>query len=538
MIIDANSEACCSNDVTNDKEIDWKTLTEAELKVTLGRLVDKVKDGQELREKLGSPVTESDCRWPILTQHLCMERLQKQESEACKRASFKIAQCIADTDSKLVRLAFEQLLENCCSNFEDSFDALFQRVATVVDFGRQLKLQKSNDQMLIAEPFFKILQIQDRTSDNNIFRLAFRFAHFLSQVYSINNETFEVNDPIDNDAVARLFNEQPTEQPSNETKNDDRGFELPIDELEEACQLRTPRTVKAFMEAFRNKEDPIEVLVAFECFGQFAPLNRSAVRAQSQGLLSTLLRMENHFNIAKFSSKTNSCIVHVLESDLSEIPEFCQRIYSIHSSIQRMQVVNCIGDLIHQILSGQNQLPDNFDERSKVQSKKPAQMKEIGKVIRKSATLAKPAQKSKPMVDIVEKILKPFMSAALNMDLSSKVDPTTISSALYLICNLQQKQIPGFRRILEEYFLLLANARQISDWTTRLRCTQCYAGLAQMALQPGEDSSEWAQYFQGVDDWLATMTSQSIRQSDRQQHVQLDEFQRSLSAFLGKLKLK
>lgn len=49
MIIDANSEACCSNDVTKDKEIDWKTLTEAELKVTLGRLVDKVKDGQELR---------------------------------------------------------------------------------------------------------------------------------------------------------------------------------------------------------------------------------------------------------------------------------------------------------------------------------------------------------------------------------------------------------------------------------------------------------------------------------------------------------
>lgn len=68
-----------------------------------------------------------------------MERLQRQEPDASKRASFKVAQCLSETDPKLVRIAFEQLLDYCCSNFEDSFDALYQRVATVVDFGRQLK---------------------------------------------------------------------------------------------------------------------------------------------------------------------------------------------------------------------------------------------------------------------------------------------------------------------------------------------------------------------------------------------------------------
>jgi hypothetical protein len=68
-----------------------------------------------------------------------MERLQRQESVASRRASFKIAQCLAETNPALVRVAFEQLLDYCCSNFEDSFDALYQRVAAVVDFGRHLK---------------------------------------------------------------------------------------------------------------------------------------------------------------------------------------------------------------------------------------------------------------------------------------------------------------------------------------------------------------------------------------------------------------
>lgn len=85
--------------------------------------------------------------------------------------------------------------------------------------------------------------------------------------------------------------------------------------------------------------------------------------------------------------------------------------------------------------------------------------------------------------------------------------------------------------------MLLENTRQISDWTTRLRCAQCYAGLAQMASQPNEDRTEWADHFEGVDEWLTTMTNQAIRQSDREQHVQLDQFQRTLSSFFGKMTL-
>jgi hypothetical protein len=46
MLIDANEEACCS---TNEESRDWDAMTEVELKVALGRLVDKAQNGQELR---------------------------------------------------------------------------------------------------------------------------------------------------------------------------------------------------------------------------------------------------------------------------------------------------------------------------------------------------------------------------------------------------------------------------------------------------------------------------------------------------------
>lgn len=49
MLIDTNQEACCSIDDTNDKPTEWNKLTEVELKVALGRLVDKAQNGQELR---------------------------------------------------------------------------------------------------------------------------------------------------------------------------------------------------------------------------------------------------------------------------------------------------------------------------------------------------------------------------------------------------------------------------------------------------------------------------------------------------------
>lgn len=87
---------------------------------------------------INAQVTETHRLWPFITRYLCMERLQKIESIATKRASFKVAQYLSAVDAKLVRLAFDQLLEYCCENFEDSFDALYQRVASVVDFGRRL----------------------------------------------------------------------------------------------------------------------------------------------------------------------------------------------------------------------------------------------------------------------------------------------------------------------------------------------------------------------------------------------------------------
>lgn len=82
---------------------------------------------------------------------------------------------------------------------------------------------------------------------------------------------------------------------------------------------------------------------------------------------------------------------------------------------------------------------------------------------------------------------------------------------------------------------MLSQARHLEDWQTRLICVGCYAGLAQMASQKDEDRVEWTQHFQGVDEWLSTMTSRSISQTNREQYVQLDHFQRTLSAFFGSM---
>lgn len=84
---------------------------------------------------------------------------------------------------------------------------------------------------------------------------------------------------------------------------------------------------------------------------------------------------------------------------------------------------------------------------------------------------------------------------------------------------------------------MLQQFRNLSDWNSRLKCVQCYAGLAQMASSPGEDRQKWAGYFESVDEWLTKLVQQAIAQSNRQQHVQLDEFQQQLSAFFGKLQL-
>jgi hypothetical protein len=94
--------------------------------------------------------------------------------------------------------------------------------------------------------------------------------------------------------------------------------------------------------------------------------------------------------------------------------------------------------------------------------------------------------------------------------------------------------LAGFRRILGDYFLLLSNVRDTKDWNTQLRCVQAYAHLAQMASQD-EDRMEWKELFDGVDDWLGSLVQKSTTQSNRDQHVQLMEFQQSLCGFFGKI---
>jgi hypothetical protein len=68
-----------------------------------------------------------------------MERLQRVDIPKKQRSSYKAAHYFSLIDQQLVKLAFKQLLEYCCAHFNDSFDALFQRIAAIVDFGRQLR---------------------------------------------------------------------------------------------------------------------------------------------------------------------------------------------------------------------------------------------------------------------------------------------------------------------------------------------------------------------------------------------------------------
>lgn len=130
-------------------------VPDAELKILLGRLVDRSKDGEEIKvvfykivynncyfkSLLATQiVSTNDRRWLIFTQHLCMERLQRIDKlSAEQRASYKLAHYFSLIDSQLVTTAFKQLLKHCCNNFEGLFDALFQRVAAVIDFAKRLK---------------------------------------------------------------------------------------------------------------------------------------------------------------------------------------------------------------------------------------------------------------------------------------------------------------------------------------------------------------------------------------------------------------
>lgn len=50
MLINTDQEACCSTE--NDKSTNWDKMTEVELKVALGRLVDNAENGQELHVSL------------------------------------------------------------------------------------------------------------------------------------------------------------------------------------------------------------------------------------------------------------------------------------------------------------------------------------------------------------------------------------------------------------------------------------------------------------------------------------------------------
>lgn len=138
-------------------------------------------------------------------------------------------------------------------------------------------------------------------------------------------EAFEVDDPIKDDLVARLFDNGNLNKSSimiflhlavttKQLEDADKPFELPVDELADLCARRLPQTIKQFMEMFRSKEDPIDLLVAFECFDKFALQNQSAIRAQSQQLVDLLIQLENKFNVADFIASFKIKIQNLIAS--------------------------------------------------------------------------------------------------------------------------------------------------------------------------------------------------------------------------------
>lgn len=90
------------------------------------------------------------------------------------------------------------------------------------------------------------------------------------------------------------------------------------DELVDLCRRRAPKTVKAFTEAFCSKEDPVDILIAFECFPQFSISNKSAICAQSEQMINTLLLMENKFSIDEFSVGPSDRVTFLLISGESQ----------------------------------------------------------------------------------------------------------------------------------------------------------------------------------------------------------------------------
>ncbi|KAI6240400.1 hypothetical protein M3Y99_00472200 [Aphelenchoides fujianensis] len=516
-------------------------MSDAELKVAIGRLVDEAADGHEIRKKLGK-IPSSGRLWQALVHHVCLERIQPPAAERRRRASWKVADFLRSIDQQHVHSAFMQTLSFCCDHFDDKFDALFQRVAAVVDFGRALDEEtKKTVDITASESFFKIMKVQDTTSDGDAHRLAFRFAQFLAHLNAPNGHSFEVPDPIQGDVVARLFEEKAAEQKEEmavDSNGNDEGFALSDRELQDAIKRKAPKTVAEFVDAVRSAEDPTVLLAALHSFPDFAARNQSAVRAQSDQLIRAFMNAENRFHLKDFGPKVISCLVSVLACDLSAVADFCERLRLASGPPERVRLIAVLQRLLEHLVQKGNE-PQAADGQKTANGarKRSHQDKEIGKVIRKSVVLNgglpfEPKGRAAP--NLIDPLLRPFLRTVLSLESSKIQDPLTVSAILDFMQEAQRFHLAGFQRILSEYFALLSSVRDTPDWNTQLKCAESYALLGQMAANATIDRSEWAAFFDGADCWLERLVHHSIGQSNHHQHLQLSDFHRGICAFLGK----
>ncbi|KAI6172690.1 hypothetical protein M3Y98_01001400 [Aphelenchoides besseyi] len=537
ICLDAELEAL------NHAHVNWEELTDAELKVTLGRLVDGLSDGTKLKIVIGE-IPSAGRLWNTLVHHSCLKRLQSPTCERQQRASWKIADYLSHIDQKYVKCAFMETLQFCCDHFDDNFDVLFQRVAAVVDFGCHLKPETAQTiDITKSESFFKILRVQDTSSDANVHRLAFRFAHFLSKLNSPNGQTFELPDPINDDLIACLFDETAGPQTDGPvelklTADEDVGFSLPEDELKQLAKHQRPETVVDYIHTWRSAEEPTAVLVAFYTFPDFAERNQSAVRAQSNRLIDLLMNLENRFHLKNFAMEINSCLVAVLACDLSAVPAFCERLRTVYGPPDRSRIIKVLKILTQHVVQKQRN-PTFIPTSKSTGNKRNHEQKEIGKVVRKSVALtggASNGTEAKPTVDAIDLILRPLLQTLLSIDPNKIQEPMTSSAILSLMRECHQLHISGFRRVVGEYFTLLANIRESADYNIQLLCAEAYANLAQMAVQEAKDSNaraEWMSHFDGVDGWSEKLVQKSIVQSDRNVHEQLNNFNRGIRSLLS-----
>ncbi|CAD5207683.1 unnamed protein product [Bursaphelenchus okinawaensis] len=510
---------------------DLDNLTEAELKVKLAQIVEETSVDditQLLAEKLVQPRI-----WDTVTKYLCLQRIYKPEPVQSKRISYKVAQVVRNFGQEKLRQAFRQLLQLVSDNFNGSFDEMYQKIGTIVDFACLVDPGSLDNDITMLEPFIHILHIDQSTSDTRSQRLALKFAAFLANFCFKNEENglkMGYEEEEEDDLVSQLFNNldinMKNDEKDSEESEDKGGVTIDEDELVLLVQKDGPRSLKDFLNFWTEKEKMEKTFMALKTFPKFAYCNRSAIKAQSSQLIKTLYIIGNVHNIRNFNDIVSKCLVQVLYSDLNAVPELLAKLDQERVMTKRIQVIKVVNDLMDMVLHQ----PDH------IQPPKPQTRpkKELGKVVRKSKSLQKThVTVPKAAVDCMTWIMVPFFNQCRRMELGSTTDPNFVAVLINFLKNSIDWRPVGLLKVVHDYFYLLKAIRTTStDWSNKIQVIRLYVTLRQFAVE-NEILDEVKDELTDCANFIQILSAEAVKTADKNVKVYLDELEHNIRLLVG-----